>query len=63
MEASSEASLAQALARTLERARPVDSRLVRVHDCFWLRMWMRPPTGTMSRASDIRDVIASNLSH
>jgi hypothetical protein len=63
MEASSEATLAQVLARTLERARPVDSRLVRVHDCFWLRMWLRPQTGTIPRASDMRDVIASARSH
>jgi Type II secretion system (T2SS), protein E, N-terminal domain len=63
MEASSEASLAQALARTLERARPVESRLVRVHDCFWLRMWLRPQTGPLPEASDVRDVIASSRSH
>ena len=28
-----------ALARSIERSRPVASRLVRVHDCLWLRMW------------------------
>ena len=27
--------------RSIERARPVESRLVRVHDCLWLRMWLR----------------------
>lgn len=63
MEASSEAALAQALARTLERARPVESRLVRIHDCFWLRMWVRPQTGPFPAASDVRDVIASARSH
>jgi hypothetical protein len=63
MEASSEASLAQVLARTLERTRPVESRLVRVHDCFWLRMWLRPQTGALPAASDVRDVIASSRSH
>jgi hypothetical protein len=63
MEASSETSLAQALVRTLERARPVDSRLVRVHDCFWLRMWLRPQTGPIPAASEVRDVIASSRSH
>lgn len=63
MEAASEGVLAQALARTLERARPVESRLVRVHDCFWLRMWLRPQTGPLPAASDVRDVIASSRSH
>ena len=28
----------------VEQARPVESRLVRVHDCLWLRMWTRPQT-------------------
>ena len=63
IEASSENVLAQALARALERARPVDSRLVRVHDCFWLRMWLRPLTGVLPEASSVRDVIASSRSH
>lgn len=63
MEASSEASLAQALARTLERARPVDSRLVRVHDCLWLRMWLRPQIGAIPEAGGVRDAIASLRSH
>lgn len=63
IEASSEASLAGVLARTLERVRPVDSRLVRVHECFWLRMWLRPQTGAVPRACDVRDLIASSHSH
>jgi len=63
MEASSEASLAQALALRLERSRPVDARLVRVHDCFWLRMWLRPQIGTIPEALDVRDVIASSRAH
>jgi len=63
MEASTEAALAQALARIVERARPVDSRLVRVHDCFWLRMWIRPQIGALPLAVEVRDVIASCNSH
>ncbi len=63
IEASSETSLAQALARILERARPVDSQLVRVHDCFWLRMWLRPQIGPLPVACHIRDLIASSCSH
>jgi hypothetical protein len=63
LEASSEATLAEVLARTVERVRPVDARLVRVHDCFWLRMWLRPQTGNVPRTSEVRDVIASSRSH
>jgi hypothetical protein len=63
MEALSETSLAEVLARTLERARPVESRLVRIHDCFWLRMWLRPQAGVVPATSDVRDVIVSARSH
>ena len=42
IEAATEPALAAALARAVERTRPVESRLVRVHDCLWLRMWLKP---------------------
>ena len=46
LEAASEPALVRALARAVERAQPVESRLVRVHDCLWLRMWSsRRPWG------------------
>jgi Type II secretion system (T2SS), protein E, N-terminal domain len=38
-EAVSESAAAHLLARSIERFHPVASRLVRVHDCVWLRMW------------------------
>jgi hypothetical protein len=63
IEASNEAVLAQALARIVERARPVDSRLVRVHDCYWLRMWLRPQIGALPSGLDVQDVIASSSIH
>jgi hypothetical protein len=63
IEASSEAALALVLARTIEQARPVDSRLVCVHDCFWLRMWLRPQTGAFPERCSIRDVIATSRTH
>ncbi len=37
IEANSEPALVQALSRRLERVRPVESRLVRMHDCLWLQ--------------------------
>jgi hypothetical protein len=63
IEASSEAALALVLARTVEQARPVDSRLVRVHDCFWLRMWLRPQIGAFPERNSVRDVIATSRAH
>lgn len=43
IEARSEAVLVRALAKSIERVRPSESRLVRVHDCLWLRMWAKAP--------------------
>ena len=45
IEAGSEPALVYVLAKSIEQARPVASRLVRVHDCLWLRMWLRRPGG------------------
>ena len=58
LEAASEAALVRALARAVERARPAASRLVRVHDCLWLRMWSEQP-GALPEPDSVQDVIAS----
>ncbi len=57
IEAATEPALAQALAKAVERARPVESRLVRVHDCLWLRMWLRPQNGPLPEPGSIQDLI------
>ncbi len=57
IEAASEPASAAALVRSVERARPVESRLARVHDCLWLRMWLRPQTGPTPEAGQVQDVI------
>ncbi len=59
IEAATEAALATAFAKAVERTRPVESRLVRVHDCFWLRMWTRPNSGPLPESGSIRDLIGS----
>jgi hypothetical protein len=59
IDAVSEPALVRALARIVERARPVESRLVRVHDCLWLRMWNRPQAGPLPEPGSVGDVIAS----
>jgi hypothetical protein len=59
LDAVSEPVLARALARCVERARPIDSRLVRVHDCLWLRMWNKAQSGPLPDAASVHDVIAT----
>jgi hypothetical protein len=59
MEAVSESAVAHAFAKTIERVRPVESRLARVHDCLWLRMWRRLQSGPMPEHDSIQDLICS----
>jgi Type II secretion system (T2SS), protein E, N-terminal domain len=59
LEAVSEPALVRALARTVERVRPVESRLVRVHDCLWLRMWKKADAVPVPAADSVEDVIGS----
>lgn len=59
IEASSEPALGQALAKRVEKVRPVESRLVRMHDCYWLRMWARPQNGPLPDAAVVQDLICS----
>jgi hypothetical protein len=59
VEASSEPAVVQVLARAVERARPLESRLVRVHDCLWLRMWTRAQTGPLPEVDSVRDMICT----
>jgi len=63
IEATSEPAAANALAKSVEQARPVESRLVRVHDCLWLRMWRRPQAGPMPERGAIQDLICSIGTH
>jgi hypothetical protein len=59
IEAGSEPAVVHVLAKAVERARPVESRLVRVHDCLWLRMWLRPQRGPLPEPDAVRDLICS----
>jgi hypothetical protein len=63
IEAASEQALAMAFAKALEESRPVEARLVRVHDCFWLRIWRRRQEGPLPEFDSIRDLIASTSAH
>jgi hypothetical protein len=63
IEATSEPAACHAFSKFIERARPVDSRLVRVHDCLWLRMWRRPQEGPMPERDSIQDLICAIGAH
>jgi hypothetical protein len=58
-EAVSESAAAHLLARSVERLQPRDSRLVRVHDCIWLRMWVSGDTGAVPQINSVCDVVCS----
>ncbi len=58
MEAASEPALVRALTRAIERHRPVESRLVGVHDCLWLRMWDKTDGSVPNDVGSVQDVIA-----
>lgn len=63
IEAASEAALAKTLAKRIEKTRPVESRLVRTHDCLWLRMWLRPQAGFAPDAGAVQDLVCSIRPH
>jgi hypothetical protein len=59
VEAISEPAAASLLAHCLERTRPVNARLVRVHDCLWLRMWLSGSSGRLPPTGPVSDVVCS----
>jgi hypothetical protein len=63
MEAATEQALAMALTRAIEESRAVEARLVRIHDCLWLRVWRRRQVGPVPELGSIRDLIASTAAH
>jgi hypothetical protein len=63
IETGSESSVAHALALSVERARPRASRLVRVHDCLWLRTWRRAGSESLPDGEGVEDLICSIGTH
>ena len=59
VEAATESAMVTVLAKAVERARPVESRLVRVHDCLWMRMWLKRQAGPVPGQGSIRDLIGT----
>jgi hypothetical protein len=63
IESSGEPALVQALSRAIERVRPVNARLVRAHDCLWLRMWQASGSKASTGGAGVHDLIASIGAH
>jgi hypothetical protein len=63
VETVSEPVLVQVLTKAIERAHPAESRLVRVHDCLWLRMWRRTQGGPMPERDSVQDLIGTIEPH
>jgi hypothetical protein len=59
IEACSESASVRALSKAIERTQPVWSRLVRVHDCLWLRMRVRSESRLLTPGTGIKDLICS----
>jgi hypothetical protein len=59
VEAASESPLVRVLTKAVERYKPAESRLVRVHDCLWLRMWKSPQSTVAPAITEAEDVICS----
>lgn len=56
-EAAIDIAAAHVFAKAIERARPIGSRLVRVHDWLWMRMVCAPKPAGLAGDSNIRDVV------
>jgi hypothetical protein len=63
IEAASELAVVHVLAKAIEKARPIDAELVRVHDCLWLRMVLRTQHGPLPDPSSVQDLICSIGTH
>lgn len=59
LEAASAPALARVLARTIEKVRPLESRLVRVHHCLWLRMWTGYQSGPVPDRGVVHDTLCT----
>ena len=60
VEAASSWVLVRTLTKVLETARPVEARLVRIHEHFWLRIWRRAQKGPgLPPPGEVEDLLAT----
>lgn len=59
IEVANNSALIGVLSRIIEAEKPQQARIVRIHDCIWLRMWKRTDMGAVPRRDGIEDVVCS----
>lgn len=60
LEAASSWVLVRAITRLIEAEKPVEARLVRIHDYYWLRIWRRGSTGPgLPECRAVEDLLAT----
>lgn len=59
IEGGSEAAIVHAFARAVERARPANAQLARIHDFLWLRMVLRVNPDGLPEVDAVEDLICS----
>ena len=63
VEAASPGAAVHAFGREIERRLPVTSRLVRVREFLWLRLWHRNPSYPIPQRGEVEDLVCSIGSH
>ena len=59
VEAMSPEAVVRVLARAVEKAKPAEAKLVRVHDLLWLRLFRRTGEGVMPEIDSVEDVLCT----
>lgn len=59
VEALSPEAMVRVLTRAIEKAKPVDAKLVRVHDLLWLRLFRKPSDGVVPEIDSVEDVLCT----
>ncbi|MGB9031994.1 MAG: hypothetical protein WCC27_17865, partial [Acidobacteriaceae bacterium] len=60
LEAASSWVLVRAITERIESERPVEARLARIHDYYWLRLWRRPAEGLgLPAPGAVEDLLAT----
>jgi hypothetical protein len=53
-------ALARLVTSLVEETKPLEARLARVHDLWWLRLWRRPPHGSgLPDCADVEDILCA----
>jgi hypothetical protein len=60
LEISSAAALARLVTSVVEGTKPLEARLARVHNLWWLRLWRRAPHGSgLPDCADVEDILCA----